>query len=156
MYVRDSRVCYPGWNEDSSLKYLSKINVQKDKQTSILLPKYLRLQIQYLPNVCRTNTSTHPLVNYWPTLSWIIKYLLIPVADRLLGLRVRIPPGAWMFVCCVLSGRGLCDGLITRLEDSYRLWGVLVCDHVTSGMRRLKLVRVVNARYNKNRMRTVG
>ena len=30
---------------------------------------------------------------------------------------VRIPPGAWMFVCCeccVLSGRGLCDELITR------------------------------------------
>ena len=24
--------------------------------------------------------------------------------------------------CCVLSGRGLCDELITRLEDSYRLW----------------------------------
>jgi len=23
-----------------------------------------------------------------------------------------------------LSGRGLCDGLITRLEDSYRLWCV--------------------------------
>jgi len=23
--------------------------------------------------------------------------------------------------CCVLSGRGLCDELITRLEESYRL-----------------------------------
>jgi len=44
-------------------------------------------------------------------------------AARLQGLRVRIPPGAWMSVCCeycVLSGRGLCDGLITRLEESYR------------------------------------
>ena len=43
---------------------------------------------------------------------------------------VRIPPGAWMFVCCaccVLSGRGLCDGLITRPEESYRLWCVAVC-----------------------------
>jgi len=29
--------------------------------------------------------------------------------------------------CCVLSGRGLCDGLITRPEESYRLWGVTVC-----------------------------
>jgi len=40
-------------------------------------------------------------------------------ATRLLRLRVRIPPGAWMFVCCeccVLSGRGLCDELITRPE----------------------------------------
>jgi hypothetical protein len=32
-----------------------------------------------------------------------------------------------MFVCCeccVLSGRGLCDGLITRPEGFYRLWCV--------------------------------
>jgi len=30
--------------------------------------------------------------------------------------------------CCVLSGRGLCDELITRPEKSYRLWFVVVCD----------------------------
>jgi hypothetical protein len=35
-------------------------------------------------------------------------------------------------VCCVLSGRGLCDELITRPEESYRLWRVVVCDHETS------------------------
>ena len=38
-------------------------------------------------------------------------------AARLLRLWVRIPLGAWMSVCCeccVLSGRGLCDELITR------------------------------------------
>jgi len=34
--------------------------------------------------------------------------------------------------CCVLSGRGLCDGLITRPEESYRLWCVVVCDQETS------------------------
>jgi hypothetical protein len=28
----------------------------------------------------------------------------------------------------MLSGRGLCDGLITRPEESYRLWRVVVCD----------------------------
>jgi hypothetical protein len=28
--------------------------------------------------------------------------------------------------CCVVSGRGLCDGLITRPEESYRLWCVVV------------------------------
>ena len=42
---------------------------------------------------------------------------------RLLGMWIRIPPGAWMSVCCeccVLSGRGLCDELITRPEESYR------------------------------------
>jgi len=32
----------------------------------------------------------------------------------------------------VLSGRGLCDELITRPEDSYRLWCVVVCDLETS------------------------
>jgi hypothetical protein len=28
-----------------------------------------------------------------------------------------------------LSGSGLCDELITRPEESYRLWRVIVCDH---------------------------
>ena len=37
--------------------------------------------------------------------------------------------------CCVLSGRGLCDALITRPEEPYRLWCV-VCDLGTSRMRR--------------------
>ena len=40
--------------------------------------------------------------------------------------------------CCVLSGRGLCDGLITRPEESYRLWCVVVCDLESPKMRRLK------------------
>ena len=30
--------------------------------------------------------------------------------------------------CCVLSGRGLCDELITRPEESYRVWCVVMCD----------------------------
>jgi hypothetical protein len=62
-------------------------------------------------------------------------------AARLLRLWVRIPPGAWMFVCyecCVLSGRGICDGLITRPEKSYRLWRVVVCGQETSRMRGLR------------------
>jgi len=52
-------------------------------------------------------------------------------AARLLRSWIRIPPGAWIFVCfecCVLSGRGFCDELITRPEESYRLWCVVVCD----------------------------
>ena len=47
--------------------------------------------------------------------------------------------GAWMSVCCeccALSGRGLCDELITHPELSYRLWCVVVCDLDTSWMRR--------------------
>jgi len=52
-----------------------------------------------------------------------------------------MPHGAWMFFCCeccVLSGRGLCDVLITRPEESYQLWRVVVCDQEISETRRLK------------------
>ena len=58
---------------------------------------------------------------------------------RWLSLWVPIPLGAWMFVsceCCVLSGRCLWDGQITRPEESYRLLCVVVCDLETSWMRR--------------------
>ena len=71
-----------------------------------------------------------PPVGFEPTISageW-------PAPAHLLRLWVRIPPGAWIFVCCecrVLSGRGLCDELITRPEESYRLWCV-VCNIETS------------------------
>jgi hypothetical protein len=46
-------------------------------------------------------------------------------AACLLGLWVRIPPGALMSVSCecrVLSGRNLCDGTIPRTEESYWVW----------------------------------
>ena len=57
---------------------------------------------------------------------------------RLLRSWVRIPPGAWIFVCCecrVLSGRGLCEELITRPEESYRLWCVVVWSRNIKNMR---------------------
>jgi hypothetical protein len=38
--------------------------------------------------------------------------------------------------CCVSSGRGLCDELITRPEESYGLWCVVLCDLETSRMQR--------------------
>jgi hypothetical protein len=57
-------------------------------------------------------------------------------AARMLRLWVRISPGPWMFICCVLSGRGPCDKLITRPEESYRLRCVVVCDLDTSCIRK--------------------
>ena len=57
------------------------------------------------------------------------------VAARVLRSWVRIPPKAWMFVCrecCILSGRGLCDELITHPEEFYRLWCVVEYDLETS------------------------
>jgi len=55
---------------------------------------------------------------------------------RLLRLRVRIPPRAWMSVLrytSTLSGRRLCDGLITRPESSTDS-GVSGCEAGTSIM----------------------
>jgi len=60
----------------------------------------------------------------------------IPVAARskawvcgrsLAGILGLNTVGIWMSVCCecyVFSGRGLCVGLITRQEESYRVWCV--------------------------------
>ena len=38
--------------------------------------------------------------------------------------------------CCVLSGRGLCFGLITSPEGSYLVWGVSAYSRKASIMRR--------------------
>ena len=72
-----------------------------------------------------------PPVGFKPTISAGER----PQAAHLLKSWVRIPPGAWIFVCCecrVLSGRGLCDEPVTRPEESYRLCCVVVCDLETS------------------------
>ena len=84
--------------------------------------------------VCFENLTKHTKPVRWPR-----RLGRRSAAARLLRLCVRIPPGAWMSVCCeccVLSGRGLCDDLITRPEESYRMWCFVVCDLETSWMRR--------------------
>jgi hypothetical protein len=73
------------------------------------------------------------------------------LAARLLRSWVRIPPGAWIFLCCecrVLPGRGLCDELITRPEASYRLWCVVVCDLETSRICAPYIYDIRNLRVN--------
>ena len=75
-----------------------------------------------------------------------------PAAAHLLRSWVRIPPGAWIFVCCeclVLSGRGLCDELITRPEESYRLW-CIVCDLATSRIGAPYIYDISSLRLNTN------
>jgi len=70
-------------------------------------------------------------------------FVLVPVGAQVCGRSpVEIvgsnPIGAWMILCCeycVLSGRGLCDELIARPEESYLLWCVVMCDLETSRMR---------------------
>ena len=52
----------------------------------------------------------------------------------------------------MLSGRGLCDELITRPEESYRIWCVVVCD-----LENLKdeeaMTRVGSQRHSKKKIR---
>ena len=70
---------------------------------------------------------------------WLRSLRSRSAATRLLRSCVRIPPVAWMFVCCeccVSSGRGLCDELITHPEESYRMCCVVVCELETSRMSR--------------------
>jgi hypothetical protein len=70
---------------------------------------------------------------------WPVPVAVQSAADRLMGLRLRIPPGALKSVCweyCVLSGRGLCVELITSPEEPYRPWCAVVCDLETSRMRK--------------------
>jgi hypothetical protein len=97
-----------------------------------VLPKIIYTEIK------KQFTYYNYLLTSWRRSHWPRGLRRRSVAACLLGLWVRIPPGAWMFVCCeccVLSGRSLCEELITRPEESYRLWCV-VCDLETSWTRR--------------------
>ena len=55
--------------------------------------------------------------------------------------------------CYVFLGRGLCDGLITHPEESYRVWSVVVCDLDTSVMRRPCPTEVCCAKRNLNELK---
>ena len=100
---------------------------------------------------------------YWGLLRTNIsseENFLQPNIKPLLKVRIQVPVAArseaWVCGCSLaeivtsnptrstdlcplwmLSGRVLCDKLIIRPEESYRLWCVVVCDLETSWMRRL-------------------
>ena len=52
----------------------------------------------------------------------------------------------------MLSGRGLCDELITRPEESYRPWCVVVCDIETSRIGAPYIYDISNLRVNLLRL----
>jgi hypothetical protein len=90
------------------------------------------------------------LSNYEPVkVSWLC---LVSAVTCCLGLRVRIPPAAWIAVCCeccVLSVRGLCEVPVTHPEDSYR---VCVCVRA----RTRALLRVIRCDSNPLYLQWVG
>jgi hypothetical protein len=70
-----------------------------------------------------------------------------------------VPPVAWIFVCCecrVLSGRGLCDELITRPEESYRLCCVVVYELETSRTGAPYIYDISNLRVKSFSLRAMG
>ena len=90
------------------------------------------------PNFLRVCYNLKTVIHFICRSQWPRGLRRRSAAARLLRLWVRIPPGTCMFVCCeccVLSGGGLCDEMITRPEKSYRLWCVVECDLETSWMR---------------------
>jgi len=55
-----------------------------------------------------------------------------------------------------LSGRGLCDELITRPEESYRLWCVVVCGLETSRIGAPYIYDISNLRVNEGVLQHIG
>jgi hypothetical protein len=77
-----------------------------------------------------TSLSVIQAVDFIMIYQWSRGLSFVSAATHLLELRFRIPPGPWISVsceCCLLSGRGLCDGSITRPEEFYRVLFVYVC-----------------------------
>jgi hypothetical protein len=100
--------------------------------------KGLNMLWSYLAFYSISSGEHLPILNLPGRSQWPRGLRLRSTAACLLRSWVRISPGAWMSVCCdccVLSGRGLCDGLITRPEESYRLCCVTVYDIETPSMR---------------------
>ena len=129
----------------TELKYLCSLSHQDLKYTVLCCRKNF-IGLLDSPKFCVKRWGLEGFSSLrFPNISWLMYLPLpVPVASRskaqvcgrspaeIVGSN---PTGAWKFVCCdcyVLSGRGLCDELITRPEESYGLWCVVVCDLETS------------------------
>ena len=56
----------------------------------------------------------------------------------------------------MLSGRGLCDELITRPEEFYRLWCVVVCDLKTPRLGAPYIYDISNLRVKVKKILIIG
>jgi hypothetical protein len=94
---------------------------------------FMRFKLTWTRKIKKHNTFGLLQHTDYPT-NWVRRSIPVAAASCLLGLRVRIPLEVWMSVsceCCVLSGRGLCDGLIPHPEEFYRACAcVFECDEL--------------------------
>jgi hypothetical protein len=96
------------------------------KIENITIMNFVSIASPYVPYTGVIASSLLKTIN-WS--QWPLGLRHHSAAARLLRSWARIPPWAWMSVCCefcVLSGRGFCDELITNPEESYRLLCVIV------------------------------
>ena len=54
----------------------------------------------------------------------------------------------------MLSGRGLCDELITRPEESYRLWCVVVC--ILENLKNEEVMTRVRSQRHKDKIKEIN
>ena len=151
-YCRPRNLAYTAWSfTHHTFFYLCyKPEDRSMDKISPAFPRWNKIYFMFLAlrktgrKICQCNCTI--CRSQWPT-----GLRRRSVAAQLLRSLVRIPPGAWMFVCCeccVLSGRDLCDELITRPEESYRLWCVVVCD-LENLKNKEAMTRVVSQRHRK-------
>jgi hypothetical protein len=109
--------------------------IKLSSRSASKLPHFPPFTSSTVPTIKLSSRSASKLIQFRPSVSSMISAGERLQAAHLLRSWVRIPRGAWIFACCecrVLSGRGLCDELITRPEESYLLCCVVVCDLETS------------------------
>jgi len=102
------RACNP------TLRHLRHVFLIKSKHQTLKI-RHVVYIVAHLPFLTRKQRPIPLAVRFK---AWFCSRLLVGVAGS--------NPVGGMGVCCELSGRGLCVGLITRPEESYRLW-VCVC-----------------------------
>ena len=118
--------------EERSIKFLrstGKVSLSVNKRK----PHRHRSDILGSHVQCATKLNSYSVFNFGMDFD-IIYFRRVSEAVQFLGLRVRIPPWAWRSVsceCCMLLGRDLYEGLITRQEEC----DVCECDREPSTMR---------------------
>jgi hypothetical protein len=136
--------------------------IQRSRPTTAHQPRQSKLWAARPQSAIHTVTPTRLFVHYLttqnkkkqipvdaPSKVWVCGHSLggIAASNSAGGMDMHL-----LYV--VLSSRGLCDGLITSPEESYRMWCVVVCDLEISWIRRSWPTGVCRAIVNRNRKRS--